>query len=334
MNTKYHEFQLKPIKIMNNKQFIYTLALAATVLFSCKDKTEDPKPTIDTTPQWEANVTSSDMRVHLDAQNLPGAATTITSSTGGSVNANGISATVPADAFANADGSPYNGNVILKIKTITNTADMLKSGITTVNDSGDLLISAGMFKLEAFDAAGTNPLKLRNGVKYSSEFTGFDINNKVFEGVAAPGGNNKIVWEEWDSTDIKRGQNSVISGLDKLFTWCNLDRYMNEKPLTDITITTPNGFTNKNTECFMKYTGENATAYIPANSSLKAFSTQGGYYKVVVGRAAKILCFAKRDGKFYYDIQTIGAITINQTLAISTMTETTEANLNTVIAGF
>ncbi len=317
---------------MKNK-FIYTL-LATMVLFSCKKKTEETKPTTDTTPQWETNVSSSDMRTYLDGQLLPGASITIPSNTGGTVNANGISATVPADAFANADGSPYNGSVVLKIKTITNTADMIKSGITTLNDSGDLLISAGMFKLEAFDAAGTNSLKLRNGVKYSSEITGFDLNNKVFEGVAATGGTNKIVWEQWDSTDIKRGQNSFINGLDKLFTWCNLDRYMNEKPLTDITITTPSGYTNKNTECFMKYTGESATAYIPANSSLKAFSTQGGYYKVVVGRGVKILCFAKRDGKFYYDIQTIAAITTNQTLAITTMTETTEANLNTIIAGF
>ncbi len=314
-------------------QFIYTFTIATILLFSCKDKTEDTKTSPDTTPQWESNVTSSDIRKHFDLQSITGTSTTISSATGGTVTINGFSATVPADAFANQDGSPYNGNVKLSISIITNSEGMLKSGITTVNDSGDLLISAGMFKLDALNETNNNKLKLRPGIKFGSEIPGFDLNNKVFEGVAAAG-NNKVVWEEWDSTNIKRGNNTFIFGLDKLFTWCNLDRYMNEKPLTDITITTPAGYTNKNTECFIKYTGENATAYIPANSTLKAFSTQGGFYKVVVGRAAKILCFSKRDGKFYYEIKTIAAIAANQTLAMTNLLETTEANLNIVISSF
>jgi hypothetical protein len=261
---------------------------------------------------------------------------TIASSTGGSIGNNGINAMLPPNAFANSNGNPFNGTVTLKLQTITTIKDMIYSGVTTMASNDELIISDGMFKLEAYDSSN-NKLKLRNGVTYSADFAAFNPSNKVFKGIDAKG-NNKIEWDEWDewdSTETKRGTSStLVMRLDSLFKFCNLDRYMNETPLTDITITTPVGFTNVNTECFMKYTGENASAYLPANTSLKVFSTQGAFYKVVQGRAAKIICLAKKDGKFYYNIQTVAAITANQTLNITAMTETTETNLNIIIAGF
>jgi hypothetical protein len=212
---------------------------------------------------------------------------------------------------------------------------MIYSGVTTVVGTAELLISDGMFKLEAYDSSGNNKLKLKQGSTLSVTFPAFDNNNEVFMGREPSGRNNKVEWDRWDSTGVKRmNNNTLVTGLDSLFKYCNLDRFMNQTPLTDITVNTPSGFTNKNTECFMKYTGENASAYIPANSSLKAFSTSGAYYKVVEGRSAKVICFAKRDGKFYYQVKTVSSIVTNQTLTIDNMAETTEANLQAVIAAF
>jgi len=316
-----------------NKKIIYALALATTVLFSCKDKTKDPEPTSDTTPQWSTSVTKSDMMIFLNSKAPAFNSFTMDAAMGGTITNDSVKVTFPGSAFANANGSPYTGTVTLKIQTIRSIKDMIFSGVTTTASNDELIISDGMFKIEAYDGSN-NPLKLKSGMEYSAEFPRFNPSNIVFEGNTTLG-NNKIEWDEWDSVGIKRGQGATfIDGLDSLFKFCNLDRYMNETPLTDITVSTPAGYTNVNTECFMKYTGENASAYIPSNATLKKFSTQGAHYKVVVGRGAKIICFAKKDGKFYYDIQTIGTIVANQAVSITTMTETTEANLLAIIAAF
>ena len=107
-----------------------------------------------------------------------------------------------------------------------------------------------------------------------------------------------------------------------------------KKPLTDIFVSLPAGYTSANSEVFMKYSGEAASAYIPANATLKQFTTSGAYYKVVQGRAAKLLALCKKDGKFYFATVTIASITANHAETIATMTETTEANFKTQITSF
>ena len=130
---------------------------------------------------------------------------------------------------------------------------------------------------------------------------------------------HQLSWDVWPNKGAKRGpnNNTIIAGLDS-FQWCNLDRYMSEKPLTDIFVKVPAGFTSANTEVFMKYAGEKANAYIPANSTLKQFTTSGAYYKVVArSRGAKLLALCKKDGKFYYATVTISSITSNHTETIT-----------------
>lgn len=315
-----------------NKKIIFALALATTVLFSCKDKTKDTEPTTNTVAEWSSTVQTSDMRTYLNGKAPAFVSYTLNASTGGTITNDSVKVNFLAGSFANEDGSPFMGTVTLKMQTIRTIKDMIYSGVTTTASNGELIISDGMFKLEAYDS-GKNSLKLRAGMTYSAEFPRFNSSNIAFEGIPTEG-NNKIEWNEWDSTSTRGQASTTISGLNKLFTFCNLDRYMNETPLTDITISTPIGYTNLNTECFMKYSGEMASAYVPSNSTLKKFTTQGAYYKVVVGRGAKIICFATKGGKFYYDIQTIGSIVANQSVNITTMTETTEANLQTIIAAF
>lgn len=315
-----------------NKKIIFALALATTVFFSCKDKTKDPEPTKEAFVEWSTTTTTSDMMTYLNGKAPAFNTYTLDATTGGTITNDSVMVNFSAGSFVNADWTPYMGIATIKMQTIRTIKDMIYSAVTTTASNGELIISDGMFKVEVYDSS-SNVLNLKFGRKYSAEFPRFNADNIAFEGIPSSG-KNRIEWERWDSTGIRGQKSTTITGLNKIFTFCNLDRYMNETPLTDITISTPNGYTNVNTECFMKYTGEIASAYIPSNATLKKFTTQGAYYKVVVGRGAKIICFAKKDGKFYYDIQTISSIAANQTLNITTMTETTEANLQTIIASF
>jgi len=96
----------------------------------------------------------------------------------------------------------------------------------------------------------------------------------------------------------------------------------------------PAGFTNKNTDCFLKYTDVNAGAYIPSNMSLKAFSTRGAYYQVAAGKSVKLICCARKSNKFYYQVKTVGTIADNQVVTMDNMVEISESNLQSVIAAF
>jgi hypothetical protein len=314
------------------KKSILLTGLCAILLFACKKK-EDNVNAVDNNPKWETQSGPSDMMIFLKAHAPEFNPYTIDASTGGYFKNDDVMVIIPMNSFVSANGSPYTGMVSLQMQTIRTIKDMIYSGVTTVAGNGELLISDGMFKLEAYDA-NNNKLKLKPGASYTVRFPAYNDNNLLFSGQEGSG-TNKVEWEEWDSMGIKRfGDSSIVSGIDSLFKYVNLDRYMNATPLTDITINTPAGFTNKNTECFIRYAGENASAYVPSNVSLKAFSTVGAGYKVVEGKSIKVICFAKRNGKFYYQVKTIGSITTNQVLAMDNMTETTEANLQSVITAF
>ena len=318
------------------KKSILFSAIFAMLLCSCKkkdDSTTTPGGT-DNTATWGSANVKSDMITYLNTKAPALNAYTVDATIGGTVTNDSVQVLIPANAFANANGSAYSGTVNLKMQTIRSIADMLYSGVTTVAGNGELLVSGGMFRLEAYDAAN-NKLKLKPGSTLMAVFPRYDDKFITFMGKDQSGANNKVVWDKWDSLSMKRTNNgTIILGLDSLFKYTNLDAYMNASPLTNITVSIPAGFTNKNTECFLKYTGENASAYIPSNASLKAFSTTGAYYKVVEGKSVKVICFSKKDGKFYYQVKPVTSIVTNQTLTMDNMAETTEANLQSIIALF
>jgi len=244
---------------------------------------------------------------------------------------NGVKVTLFSNTFAHKDGSDYEGIVGLKFYGINKVNQMVYQRASTIADNGELLISGGMFKLEAKDSLG-NELKVRTSSSYSAEFeTPFDPNNLVFRGSRDT--NGQIVWEEWDSVGVQGRGSTFIAGL-RDFDWCNLDRYMNETPLTDLTIELPVGFTNTNSEVIMRYTGEMSSAVLPANSTLKKFSTQGSNYKIVQGRGVKILALCIKNSKYYVATLDITAITTNHSASITTMNEVSEADFNTAIDNF
>jgi hypothetical protein len=307
---------------MRTFKFLSFLIFASLIVVSCeKDPTIPQKQTINSLLADKAPAINS---------------FTIASASNATITNDSISVTFNANSFADENGNPYNGTVTIKMQTIRNIAGMIYSGVTTTSN-GEMLISDGMFRLEAYGNSN-KPLKLKNGSSISVNLLAdeFDPDSEVFIGTIRNDSENEVEWSLWpDSTAV--GQSALgttISGIDKLFTWCNLDQLMNGTPLTNITVTVPAGFSSANTQCFFKYSGENAGAYLSPNPTLRAFSTEGSYYKVIQGREAKILVMAVKDEKTYYQTVSTGAITANQVIDIASLIETSEENLHAVIAAF
>jgi hypothetical protein len=226
--------------------------------------------------------------------------------------------------FVRENGDTVRGMVKLKLHTIVNIKDMIYNRASTISPRGDMLLSSGMFKIDARDSLN-NVLNVRFGKFFSATINvANNPNDSIFKGRISNTDGNQIVWDEWPNATAKRGQNNTtISGLNA-FSWCNLDRYMNETPLTHINVTLPAGFTSANSDVVFKYTGEMSSVFLPANATLKKFSTDGTSYKVVQGRSAKLLAIAKKDDKFFYFLVTIASIGENHSEVITTMTEATE----------
>lgn len=247
-----------------------------------------------------------------------------------SVTADSINVRLEAMCLMKADSTNYTGPVTYRLQAVRSMAGMLYSGITTVADNGQLLISEGMFRFEATDNNG-QPLQLRPGCTYNARFPRIsNPETEVFKGKPSQD-NNKVTWERWDSTGI---DGNVAFGFGELFKWANLDRYMNESPLTNLTVYLPAGFSSTNTVCFLRYINEQSSAFVPANATLRAFSTVGSHYKVVQGRSASVICVAKKDGLLYAQVVAIPEILENQVVNIAEMKVYTENNLKQTIGNF
>lgn len=308
--------------------------LSGFVFSTCKSSEDMAPAPQNQVPEWVAGPVTSDMMSYLLAKAPLSNSFTLDASTGGVISHDSIDINIPPGVFQNAAGNQVSGNITLKLQTIRSIAEMIYSGVTTVGRNNELLISAGMFRLEAYDA-GNNKLKLAPNASISAIFPSYESSNRVFKGIERNGPNNKVLWDTWDSTGVQKlNSSSLLTGIDSLFKYCNLDRYMNGTSLTDITVLVPAGFTNKNTDCFLQYTDANAAAYIPSNVGLKAFSTHGGYYKVVAGKSVKLICCARKNNKFYYQVKTIAAIVDDQIVTMDNMVEISESNLQSVIAAF
>ncbi len=303
--------------------------------------TQCSKTTTTTTdPVWVDSNAATEVLSFFKTNAPPFQTFTIDAASGGSVTKDSIQVNFLPNSFMLSNGNPYTGAVTVKMQTIGTVAEQIYSGVTTMAGNGTLLLSDGMFKIEALDNAG-NPLSLKPGKKYDALFEKVNTitSQQVFKGNNVNGtstGSNSVRWDTWDSSATNRGKSggAAITGLDTLFKYVNLDRFMTGT-LTDITVNTPAGFTNSNTECMLRYVGEKACAYIPSNFALKAFSTKSpSHYKVQLGGNVKIFLAAKKDGKFYFAEQTITSITADQTISFTALTEKTEAELKAAISNF
>lgn len=110
------------------------------------------------------------------------------------ISTGGVRINVPADAFVLPDGASPKGPVTLIFTEATQPTDWIINGLSTHTSDGQLLETAGMYRLEA--SAGSRNLQLREGVSIS--FTvplqgKFDPEMELFYGVSERNGN--VSWQ-------------------------------------------------------------------------------------------------------------------------------------------
>jgi len=181
-----------------------------------------------TAPEWVASSVTSDMMGYLLSKAPAINNFNLDASTGGVITHDSIDINIPPAAFRDVAGNPVSGNVILKLQTVSSTSDMIYTGVTGVSQKGELLISAGMFRLEVYNTAG-DKLKLAKGTTISAVFPKYDASNIAFKGFERGETNNKVLWNTWDSTAVQKfGDNSLVTGIDSVFKFGGLGRLMDK----------------------------------------------------------------------------------------------------------
>ncbi|MEZ4986159.1 MAG: hypothetical protein R2795_14165 [Saprospiraceae bacterium] len=161
----------------------------------------------------------------------------ITSGTGGTIDVAGATVQFPADAFANASGSLYNGEVRVFAQWLNpvaeNLGNIMPGALYGVNTDGEevLMTSMGMLAVELEDANG-NPLQLAGGRKATLSFP-------IPAALQSHASNEIPLWyfDETDGIWIEEGkatlQDGVYTGQVSHFTYWNVD-FPTGSPLVQI----------------------------------------------------------------------------------------------------
>lgn len=155
-------------------------------------------------------------------------ATSIQSTTGGSVTSTGATVVFPSNAFVTATGLPYNGTVNITSKHLATTdpnfGEMIPGGDLMAEDSASnsvKLISYGMIGVELSDNSG-NPLQLGPGMKASIQLPIASTQLSI-----APASIPLWYFDETKSLWIQEGiatkQGNNYVGQVSHFSWWNCD---------------------------------------------------------------------------------------------------------------
>lgn len=215
------------------------------------------------------------------------AATSIQSSTGGSVSSAGATVVFPANAFVTATGLPYNGTVNITSKHLPtsdpNFGTLIPGGDLMAEDSASnsvKLISYGMIGVELTDNNG-NPLQLGPGIKANIQLP-IASNQLASSPATIPlwhFDETKSLWIQ-EGTATKQGNNYV--GQVGHFSWWNCDM-----PTPAATIS---GYVYDN------YGNPIVNAHIYYSNQLGAFTDQNGFYSGQVPSGISATVFATYIG--------------------------------------
>lgn len=230
-------------------------------------------------------------------------------------------------------GSPVTGNVDIEITEYLSRADMIFGGITT-STSTQLLESDGMFKIEI--SQGGQPLTLLGWYSVNIPSNDFDSDMLVFEGEETTNvnGDEEITWvEQRDSSWVQQGEDTTLSGgggyrltLDFL-SWCNLDKYYDQQPQTQVRLKVPANYTNSNTTVYM-IMDDNSVTNLYGDVTNQEFNS--GSYTAPIGWDVKFLVVGVIDGELMYALKD-SEITNPHLETITTMTPISEADLEAII---
>lgn len=116
---------------------------------------------------------------------------------------NGIQVTIPAQAFANAQGQPVSGNVTVTLTEYNDVASAFMHGITSMSTHG-VLESGGMYRLQA--QAGGQQLQLQQGKVMDVKIPSANPAEDMYVYTSAIDSNGQLVWVKTDNTFKPAGQ--------------------------------------------------------------------------------------------------------------------------------
>ena len=239
--------------------------------------------------------------------------------------ANGLSFNFYPNSFITKTGNAVSGNVDIEITEYMDNKDMITSGVTT-SSNNNLLQSGGMFNI----AVKQNGEDLRLNNIYTVRIPSLEPDRAmmIFRGEESinANGDRSINWIQQDSSWVDTTKNGYTIDLNFL-SWCNLDRFYNASSGAQVRLKLPEDFTSVNTRVFMIF-DVNSVVYLFGDAENEEFNSGG--YILPLGWDIKLLAISTIDDKLYYSLVNSTIVT-NHLETVSSMTEVTEADLETIL---
>lgn len=211
---------------------------------------------------------------------------------------------VPPNAFMTTDGKVVSGAVTFQLQELRSAADMILAQKQT-SSGGKLLASGGEFYLNAQQAGQDLLLAPGKELAISVPTENFTPEMMLFTG---SGEGENFDWVPDSTTTVSECKDSStfnFSGycfnLDSLINWINCDYFNNDpRPLTDVEIQVPAGYTDVNTTVMIYVPSINSMVNARYNNG--SFYINGGY-QMPVGLAVTFIGIHDDGANFWYSIQ-------------------------------
>ena len=177
---------------------------------------------------------------------------------------------IPENAFADADGNIVEGQVEFTYLDIVDQGIIMLYHVPTIS-SGDLIESAGVFKLNAQKNGQTLQLDKRINIQLPNEnpvndmqlFYGDRVGLDEFNWDVLPEteiGWEQIILSEWNLPDSLGSFGFGYEFLVDELTWINCDRFidLSEDEKTSVCVSLPEEYTNTNTIAFVVFNDINS----------------------------------------------------------------------------
>ncbi|HQV51158.1 MAG: hypothetical protein IPI00_09120 [Flavobacteriales bacterium] len=276
---------------MKPTRLILIALVAIATIWGCKKDVVDntPAPSPSPTP-----TSSEPMFRQYFADNVADATQTFTVNavTGGQVmGTRGTQLDFEPGAFIYDDGTPVTGQVQVSLVEVLSVSEMILFNIQTVgNDNGNLRMLRSGGAINVYANQGSTPVQITNGGLIAKIPTDIgDPSMDLFSGNINSDGN--MIWDRIDSA-IVSVDSAYYDTTDYTYTfpyyfnynfnpesnsnWNNCDFWWDYPTTTSVQATIPSTYTWYNTQTWIIFPTENASAGMYSNPSLIVTSPQVG----------------------------------------------------------
>ncbi len=226
------------------------------------------------------------------------------------------------------NGVAATGTLNVSATLIDTKADMVTGRVSTYGDSGNVLQSSGMLNLNVSQnnvqatIAPAKPLSIQVPMKG-------DIKNDFRTFVGGSNGTDSSNWLiDNKSQTIPKSQSYIIK-TTKL-KWINCDRFYNNSSNVKFDVKVPAGFTNANASVFVIFMNDHSMCRLFGNASTQTFDF-GKYPGIPLSTVVKIVVVSSEGDQLKFAEKDYTGAT--GTVTITSMTNTTEADLKTFLNG-